>query len=88
MFCNQEFALGRVHLRSGDALLLYTDGLTEAEDASGVPYGVGRLSRLAAGACGAEPGQLLAACRNDLDTFRAGAALRDDLTLMAVSRAS
>src|SRR5690348_2973053 len=88
MFCNQEFALGRVHLRSGDALLLYTDGLTEAEDASGSPYGAERLSRLAAGACGSEPEQLLALCRKDLDAFCARATLRDDLTVMAVSRAS
>lgn len=88
MFCSQEFALSRVQLQVGDSLLLYTDGLTEAENGSGVAYGSERLSRLAAGAGGAAPRELLAACRKDLNVFCAGAALRDDLTLMAVSRAA
>jgi sigma-B regulation protein RsbU (phosphoserine phosphatase) len=86
MFCSQEFALSRVHLRPGESLLLYTDGLTEAEDSFGTAYGVERLRRLATD-CGAEPKILVGACRKDLDTFRGTAALSDDLTLMAVSRA-
>lgn len=86
MFCSQEFTLSRVHLSSGESLLLYTDGLTEAEDSSGAAYGVERLRRLAADN-GAEPKILLGACRKDLARFRGTAALSDDLTLMVVSRA-
>ena len=88
MFCSQEFTLSRLRLLPGDSLLLYTDGLTEAEDGAGVPYGSERLSHLAARNCGAAAKALLEKCRNDLDVFRGPAALRDDLTLMALSRAS
>jgi sigma-B regulation protein RsbU (phosphoserine phosphatase) len=33
-------------LREGDALVLFTDGLVEAEDESGEPFGAGRLEAL------------------------------------------
>ncbi|HLK32130.1 MAG TPA: SpoIIE family protein phosphatase, partial [Terriglobales bacterium] len=51
MFCSQEFTLTRINLQAGDGLLLYTDGLTEAEDGSGEFYGPERLQRLVAGHC-------------------------------------
>lgn len=88
MFCSQEFALNRLRLQAGDSLLLYTDGLTEAEDDAGTAYGKERLGRLVANNCGLAPRALLAACREDLDRFRGQAAIRDDLSLMAVSRAA
>lgn len=88
MFCSQEFALSRLHLQAGDSLLLYTDGLTEAEDGSGAAYGRERLGRLIAGGCGEGPQGVVDACLQDLDSFRGRAVLRDDLTLMAVSRAA
>ncbi len=88
MFCSQEFVLNRLHLQAGDSLLLYTDGLTEAEDNAGTAYGSERLGRLVASNCGAAPRDLLAACRQDLDAFRGSAAIHDDLSLLAVSRAA
>lgn len=88
MFCSQEFTLSRLRLQLGDSLVLYTDGLTEAENDAGAAYGRERLNRLVASNCGAMPSVLLAACRADLDVFRGRTAIRDDLTLMAVSRAT
>ena len=88
MFCSQEFALSRLHLRTGDSLLLYTDGLTEAEDNGGTAYGTERLGRLVVKNCAGSPRDLLAACQKDLDAFRGPAAIRDDLSLMAVCRAA
>ncbi len=68
-----------VVLHPGDALLLYSDGLFEAEDARGVPFGLDRTRRLAA-----ESGP---------ETFieRAVSALTpytvtDDLTLLVLQR--
>lgn len=86
MFCSQEFTLTRISLQAGDTLLLYTDGLTEAEDAAGTPYGTERLSRLAVGHHTAGGSGLLSACLKDLHVFRGPVEMRDDLTLMAVSR--
>ena len=88
MFCTQEFALSQLRLDQGDSLLLYTDGLTEAEDDTGTAYGEERLGLLVASSCGATPMDLLAACRKDLDAFRGPAAIRDDLSLLSVSRAA
>ena len=86
MFCTQKFALSHLRLETGDSLLLYTDGLTEAEDDAGTAYGRERLGRLVASSCGATPADLLAVCRKDLDAFRGSAAIRDDLSLLSVSR--
>jgi len=86
MFCSQEFALSHLRLETGDSLLLYTDGLTEAEDDAGTAYGRERLGRLVASSCGPTPADLLAVCRKDLDAFRGSAAIRDDLSLLSVSR--
>ncbi|HEY6936255.1 MAG TPA: SpoIIE family protein phosphatase [Terriglobales bacterium] len=88
MFCTQEFALSRLRLQTGDSLLLYTDGLTEAENDAGTAYGEERLGRLVASSCCATPMDLLAVCRKDLDAFRGPAAIRDDLSLLALSRAA
>ena len=39
----------RVRLHAGDALMLYTDGVAEAEDGSGVEFGDERLAQLFGG---------------------------------------
>jgi serine phosphatase RsbU (regulator of sigma subunit) len=77
-------AVSRVEeLRAGDTLLLYTDGITEAEDPQGELYGIERLkSRFRA--VGDDPAS---ACVSellyDLDEFSLGAQRQDDLTLVA-----
>jgi serine phosphatase RsbU (regulator of sigma subunit) len=70
---------------AGDVLLLYTDGLIEAEDADGADYGTDRLHALAASTT-RSPRALVDACVRDVVAFHGGARLQDDLTLLAVSR--
>jgi Stage II sporulation protein E (SpoIIE) len=41
-FCNYQDS--SVNLKSGDRLLLFTDGITEAEDAQGEEFGVDRVA--------------------------------------------
>ena len=88
MFCAQEFAITRVHLQVSDTLLLYTDGFTESEDGSGMPYGTERLSRLVATNQAMSPKALLEVCRKDLDAYRGATTIHDDLTLLAIRRSS
>ena len=45
-FPNQKFVAGTVRLRSGDRLVLYTDGVTEAANADDEEFGDGRLIQL------------------------------------------
>lgn len=77
------YAQGTLRLAPADALLLYTDGVTEATDASGALYGEERLLALAgevAREASALPPALLASVR----AFENGAAQADDITCVAL----
>jgi sigma-B regulation protein RsbU (phosphoserine phosphatase) len=82
------FAAGTVALAPGDTLVLYTDGLSEAPGADGAEFGDGLDAALAAAAAGtaeATLARLVAAHA----AFASGAdAEADDLTLVAVRRAT
>jgi sigma-B regulation protein RsbU (phosphoserine phosphatase) len=81
-----------VRMERGDQLLLYTDGLTEAQNGDGDEFGFERLVALAPQLAGAttsvEAGSadLLAALRQELARFAGGRPLDDDLTLALVRR--
>ena len=82
----KEFPSRCVDVSSGDTLLLYTDGVTEALDRDGGDYGVDRLVDLARSHASSTAEALVAACMRDLDGFRSGAARTDDVTVMAIER--
>ena len=89
MFCSSEYGLRRLRLDPGDFLVLYTDGLTEARNPAGEEYAADRLGpRLTAlaGRSRLSAREITAACRHDLATFRLGAPMSDDLTIMVVRR--
>lgn len=88
MFHDTEFAATRVQLEPGDTLFLYSDGLCEARDASGVEYGVERVLRLVRQNAARGPRDLLAATLEDLQSFCGAAPRLDDLTLLAIRRQS
>lgn len=87
MFCNTRFPVQRLTLAHGDTLLLYTDGLTEAQNRAGAEYGLDRIRTLAARHTGIEPASLISECLEDLLSFREDSKQTDDLTLLAVRRA-
>ncbi len=80
-----EFAEATVAIAAGDRILLYSDGVTETMRGD-VVYGLDRLvekwSRLTSLDLDAALDGLLA----DLAEFRAGEAVADDITLLAVER--
>ena len=73
-----------VPIRKGDRLILYTDGISEAEAPDGRDYGVGRLSEAAAAHRGLAPQELLDAVFKDVSNFAAGH-FQDDATLIVVA---
>jgi len=85
MFHDQEFLSSRVSLSPGDSLVIYTDGFTESVGADGGEYGEHRLGRLLENRHGHGARQLVDACVGDVESFRAGAQLVDDQTLVALS---
>ena len=85
MFCSERFYSRIVRLAPRDTLLLYTDGLLEAQNATGVEYGIERLVALAASA-DRQPKATVHACLRDLAAFRGAPGAEDDLTILAISR--
>ena len=83
-FKDNPLKADEIDLESGDVLVYYTDGLTEAEDESGNAYGEARLQELVA-QVGA---QSASAVRNyillDVEYFCGTVPLFDDLTLVVV----
>jgi sigma-B regulation protein RsbU (phosphoserine phosphatase) len=78
------FRQGEARLGPGDALVLYTDGATEAQDARGEELEVGGLDRALCHAAPDAAGGLLDAVVAAVDAWADGAAEADDLTLLAV----
>jgi serine phosphatase RsbU (regulator of sigma subunit) len=80
-----------VRMAPGDQLLLYTDGLTEAQNGDGDEFGFERLVALAPRLAGPEwrgtrGADVLNALRQEVARFAGGRPLDDDLTLALVRR--
>ncbi len=73
-------------LESGDFILLYTDGVTEAMDAQQREFGEERLQRVLMAHCGASAEALAAALESALVDFLGGAAPSDDITFVIAKR--
>jgi adenylate cyclase len=78
------YPLERRQLLAGDLLLLYTDGVTEAQNADCALYGTSRLERLLTSAPTASARSLVDFVREDVRRFVAGAEQTDDITLLAL----
>ena len=68
----------------GTRLLVYTDGVTEAERKDHAQYGDGRLLAFASAHAKDSPADLVGSLVGDLDAFTAGAEQSDDITVLAV----
>jgi phosphoserine phosphatase RsbU/P len=88
MFSDALFGTHNFDLSPGDAILFYSDGVTESRGASGEEFGVSRLQKLAENRRGAAPADLVAACFAELRSFSGSQPRADDVTLMALRRAA
>ena len=87
LFHEAELSSTRVQLDPGDTLFLYSDGLLEARG-QGDEYGVERVVHLLRQHAGRPTAELIAGCLDDVRMFTGGAALGDDLTMLAIRRVS
>jgi sigma-B regulation protein RsbU (phosphoserine phosphatase) len=71
----------RLELRSGDALLIYTDGITEQDDPQGQEFGDQRLLEIARRSL-AEGKNLETLLVPALEDFRKNTPQRDDMTCL------
>jgi sigma-B regulation protein RsbU (phosphoserine phosphatase) len=81
------YAQASFTLEQGDALVLYTDGLTEACNDKGEAFGASRLDAALRDAPSLDPGALVCGVVAARDEFLAGARVQDDVTLLAIARA-
>ena len=83
----EEAQLGEVTITvgQGDAVVLYTDGVTEAGNSHDGDYGINRLTAAIA-AAPRKAGELLAQVEADLNAFTEGTPQQDDVTFLVLTR--
>ena len=79
-----DYRAGGVMLSKGSALLLYTDGITEAARASGEQFGEERLLATLNQSRRAGAAALIDDTLSAVHTFSAGSEQSDDITLLAL----
>ncbi len=77
-----------VRLEAGDILVLYTDGVTEAENAAGEFFGSRRLLEVIAEQCDRHPEQILNTVFEELAAFTHSRPLLDDVAMTIFKVAS
>jgi sigma-B regulation protein RsbU (phosphoserine phosphatase) len=77
-----DFEQRSIELDIGDKLLLYTDGITEAENPQGVFFGVERLCASFAAHRSLTPEALVNQLLSEVRAFCGGAPLRDDISMV------
>ena len=90
MFEESKYAVGHLTLEPGDAIVMYSDGITEAEDPTGQPFDEVGLERTLALYPGTFPEATAAsvghAVFDAVERHRRDSRLADDLTVLVLSR--
>lgn len=81
---NVEFQTKTAQLKPGDALILYTDGITEAMNLNDELFGDERLAAAVRGLGNRSVDALIAACLHAVDEHVGTAPQSDDITMLAV----
>lgn len=88
MFCDSSFVSSGAKLRLGETLLLFSDGVTEANNEAGEEFGISRLIDAVGNAAAFGPTELLTSNVAAVSGFRGSATRNDDLTMMALKYTS
>ena len=73
-----------LELKPGDAIFVYTDGVPEANNASGEFYGIERLENTLNRVAACSPKEILQEIRKDVDAFAGDAVQFDDMTMLCL----
>jgi len=84
MFAEAEYQSARVQLETGDYLVIYTDGVSEAANPQNEMFEEGRLRKIMENFKGDSVQQLGDAIREGMKEFTEGAAQSDDITILVV----
>jgi sigma-B regulation protein RsbU (phosphoserine phosphatase) len=86
MFPDVSFESGRIHLKSEDIAVLFTDGIPEGRNTAHEEYTEERLRNLVIGHRDLSACQLSAKIFEDVGAFSAGTEQGDDITLVIMKR--
>ena len=86
LFCGTEYQVIQVSLAEGESLVLYSDGLTEAENGEAGEFGEAGLSHSLRRHFGGSAEALAHGVMHDVGRFRGSCRPTDDLTLLVVRR--
>ena len=84
VFTDAAFEEGAVQLSPGDVLVAFSDGVTEAMNGGGEPFGDDRLLSCIEAARALEPAALLTHLFDTIAEFTGGAAQTDDMTALVL----
>jgi hypothetical protein len=73
-----------IALRPGDTLVLFSDGVTDAENPAGEQYGEERLLEALAGSGGRSPDEVLERVLTSVRSFTSGQSPADDVTVLVI----
>jgi serine phosphatase RsbU (regulator of sigma subunit) len=82
LFATWDCSVAQTEIRSGSVLSIFTDGITEARSASGEEFGERRLLSVLQQSRDREATEILGKVERELQDFRSGEQLHDDLTLV------
>jgi serine phosphatase RsbU (regulator of sigma subunit) len=86
IFAESHYEIGTTRLENGDWLVIFTDGIVEAENAKQQEYGEPELIRLVDRVSGFTPADLLRSLLTELDQFVGNTPQHDDMTCLLLKR--
>jgi serine phosphatase RsbU (regulator of sigma subunit) len=86
LFDSMPYGEGIAELRTGDTLLIFSDGVTETWSAKGDEFGDQRLGEVAVRGRGLDAASLQTEILRELEVFEAGTKATDDRTLIVLKR--
>jgi sigma-B regulation protein RsbU (phosphoserine phosphatase) len=75
-----------VSMEAGDVLVLYSDGITDAENEKGASFGAQSLQAAVQASLGSPAHEIKKALVAEIEAFVGGAIQFDDVTLMIITR--
>jgi sigma-B regulation protein RsbU (phosphoserine phosphatase) len=84
LYPGANYDCGTLRMNPGDGLLLYTDGLTEAFDATGRMFGEAKLKQALEAAALAPVDEIVKSTMQEVKTFLGAAPQSDDMTVLAM----
>jgi sigma-B regulation protein RsbU (phosphoserine phosphatase) len=86
LFCSGHYPIRHLRLNRGESLVLYSDGITEAQDPSGEAYEEDRLIQTLHAHAEFDASALAGSVLRDVARFRGRQPQQDDITLLVIRR--